>query len=306
MWRRSLRFLGLFALAGLGLPVALLARALTLLGARTSALRLAAATQALWGRGVLRVLGVELVLEGSPPPGTFLVVANHLSYLDIPLLAALFPGRFVAKSEIAGWPVLGQLAQAAGTIFVVQKKQRDLMRVEREMRATLAAGVSVLLFPEGRSTRGQGIERLHSSLLECAVHGGIPCLAVALRYETPTSPWAPASTVCWWGGMGFWRHAWGLVGLERIEARVHVAHTARCGDERKALAAALRSDLEAGFRPVRQEPIAPDTPWPELFGVLPGNGPPAHGAARGAGVACEPASSTLATEAPVPFDRESR
>lgn len=265
MWRRLPRFLGLFALAGLGLPAALLARALALLGARRSALRLSAATQARWGRGVLSVLGVEVVLVGTPPPGTFLIVANHLSYLDIPLLAALFPGRFVAKSEIAGWPVLGQMARAAGTIFVVQKRQRDVVRVEREMGATLEAGVSVLLFPEGRSTRGLAIERLHSSLLECAVGSGIECLAVTLCYETPGSPWSPASTVCWWGGMGFWRHAWGLVGLPRIRATAHVAACARRGTERKALAAALRADLEAGFQPLPQEPIAPDSPWVELF-----------------------------------------
>lgn len=265
MLRRPLRFAGLFALCVVCLPLALASRCLALFGLRRAALRLGAATQGRWARGVLRVLGVEVVVEGTPPPGTFVVVANHLSYLDIPVLASLFPGRFVAKSEIAGWPVLGPLAATVGTIFVVQRRTRDMKRVEREMVATLEAGVRVLLFPEGHSTRGASVDRLHSSLLECTVHAGIPCLAVSLGYETPGEPWAPAATVCWWGGMSFWRHAWNLVGLDHVRSTVRVAPQALGGLERKELARRLHQELLARFQPLRQEPIAPDYPWPELF-----------------------------------------
>lgn len=265
MLRRSIRLAALSGLFALSLPLALSARILALVGAERAAMRLAAATQRRWARGILSVLGVELVLDGTPPAGACVVVANHLSYLDIPVLAALFPGRFVAKSEIAAWPVLGPLAALVGTIFVVQKRRRDVVRVAREMARTLAAGASVVLFPEGHSTRGLGVDRLHSSLLESAVHGRSPCLAVALGYETPADPWAPAATVCWWGGMGFGRHAWNLVGLRRVRVRVRIAATPRRGTERKQLAQALRSDLLEHFVPVRQAPIAPDYAWPELF-----------------------------------------
>jgi len=265
MLRPALRLLGLFAVSGLCLVPAVLTRLLALAGREQAALRLAARTQRRWGRLFLAVLGVELELAGELPRRPALIVANHLSYLDIPVLAALVPGRFVAKSEIAGWPVLGQLAASAGTIFVEQRRARDVLRVEREMATTLAAGVPVLLFPEGRSTRGQRVERLHSSLLECAVRAGLPCRAVALSYETPADPWAPAATVCWWGGMGFWRHAWGLARLAHVRARVAVTALERHGTERKALTAALQADLAAGFVPVRQAPIAPDCPWRALF-----------------------------------------
>lgn len=269
MLRRPLRFAALLGLCGIFAPLALGSRLLALTGARRAATRFAAATQGRWGCAVLSVLGVELDLEGTPPSGAFVVVANHLSYLDIPVLSALFVGRFVAKSEIARWPVLGQLASTVGTIFVVQKRRRDVVRVEREMARTLAAGVPVVLFPEGHSTRGLGVDRLHSSLLECAVRARVPCLAVALGYETPGEPWAPAATVCWWGGMRFWRHARDLVGLRRVRVRVRVAAAARQGMDRKELAEALRRDLVQLFVPVRQAPIAPDYPWPELFAQAP-------------------------------------
>lgn len=265
MLRRTTRFAALAMLCLVLVPPALLSRVLALGGARRAALRLGARTQGWWGRGVLLVCGVEVVLEGARPAGPVIIVANHLSYLDIPVLAAHFPGRFVAKSEIAGWPVMGVLAGLVGTIWVVQQKRRDLVRVEREMTRTLAAGVPVLLFPEGHSTRGATVDRLHSSLLECAAREGIPCLAAALGYETPGDPWAPAATVCWWGGMRFWRHAALLVGLPRVRARVRLASEARTGTDRKALAEVLHADLLARFVPVRQGPVAPDYPWPELF-----------------------------------------
>jgi 1-acyl-sn-glycerol-3-phosphate acyltransferase len=247
----------------------LCARLFARIGPERAALRFAAACQRAWAFGMLAILGVELELVGMPPDGAVLVVSNHLSYLDIPVLARLFPGRFVAKSEIAGWPVLGTLAAMVGTIFVVQKRTRDMVRVQRAMERTLAAGVPVLLFPEGHSTRGLGVDRLHSSLLECAARGRIPCLAVALGYETPHDPWTPAASVCWWGGMGFWRHVGGLIGLRRIRARVAIAPAVRTSSDRKTLAAELQRDLEAGFRPVRQAPVAPSCPWSGLFDTEP-------------------------------------
>lgn len=265
MPRLLFRALAATALFAFILPLVVCARLLALAGPARAALRFAAFTQRVWARGLLALLGVELELVGTPPPGVFLVVANHLSYLDVPVLAALFPGRFVAKSEIAGWPVLGRLTALVGTIFVTQERTRDVLRVEREMARTLAAGVPVLLFPEGHSTRGAGVDRLHSSLLECAASGRIPCLAVTLGYETPGEPWAPAATVCWWGGMSFWRHVGGLMTLRCVRARVCVAPVPRAAQDRKELATLLAADLLAGFVPVRQRPIAPDYPWPELF-----------------------------------------
>src|SRR5262249_20251389 len=164
MWRPPLRLAALLGLSLFFLAPALLSRVLALCGARRTALRLAARVQCVWARGILAVLRVEVVLEGELPARPCLVVSNHLSYLDIAVLSAHFPGRFVAKSEIGGWPVLGPLARTVGTIFLVQKRGRDVLRVEHEMARTLEAGVPVVLFPEGHSTRGVRVDRLHSSL----------------------------------------------------------------------------------------------------------------------------------------------
>jgi 1-acyl-sn-glycerol-3-phosphate acyltransferase len=229
------------------------------------ALALGARTQRWWARGLLRGLGLELALSGVPPERPCLVVANHLSYCDIAVLGTLFPGRFVAKSEIAAWPILGQLARLAGTIFVVQARKKDVLRVDREIARTLAAGFSVVLFAEGGSSRGATVERLKSALFASAARQGFPCLPVSLRYETPRDPWAPAASVCWWGGMRFWPHVWNLLGLHGIRAEVSIAPEPVVGAERKELAGRLHHELLARFRPVRQAPLAPDFPWPEIF-----------------------------------------
>lgn len=266
--RRILRLSGLLAATAALLLPALVSRAMAVVGLRARAARLGAEAQALWARCMLRGMGVRLDL---PPMGRtgvrgpFLVVANHLSYLDIFVLGYLFPGRFVAKHQIASWPVIGPLARSSGTIFLRQARRRDVVRVGEEIDRTLAAGVNVVLFPEGGASRGARIERLHSALLESAVRHDHPCLAVALSYDTPGERWAPAATVCWWGGMGLPRHLWTALGMPRIVARVRWSREPAHGKDRKELARRVRAELERGFVPVRQEPIAPDCPWREQF-----------------------------------------
>ena len=263
--RRCARFAFVFAASVALVPGEIVARALGALGAERSSLKLAARVQQLWSRCMLLGVNVEVVLENPLPPGVHLVAANHLSYVDIPVLGSLFPARFVAKREIAGWPLLGPLTRLAGTIFVLQRRSREVLRVDREIERTLAAGVSVVLFPEGGSSRGLRVERLHSALLDSAARGGFPCLPIALSYETPLDPWAPAATVCWWGGMEFFKHAVVLAGLRRIRCRVSPGSRALAGSDRKELCRGLQAALAERFRPVRQSPLPPGYPWPELF-----------------------------------------
>ncbi len=264
---RLVRFALLACLTIVLLPLALVVALLRLAGLRRAGLWSSALVQAFWARAMLFGMGVEVHLEGALPPRRerALVVANHLSYLDIFVLGALLPGRFVAKGSIAHWPVIGWLARLAGTIFIVQTDKRDLLRVSEEMERTLNAGIRVLVFAEGGSSRGIRVERLHSALFEVAARKGLPCRAITLGYDVPSDPWAPAATVCWWGGMGFWRHFLRLLGHKRILARAAVAPRLVIGRDRKKLTAELQRALEERFVPVRQTPIPPDFPWPELF-----------------------------------------
>lgn len=259
-----LRLLACFGVLLLLAPPVLLAWVLRQVGQEPAGLRLVVACQTLWARWSLALLGVRLDIEGPPPRGPFVVVANHLSHLDIPVLAALFPGRFVAKSEIATWPGIGLVVALSGTLFVRRGDRKDVPRMVGLMRRTLDAGVGVTFFPEGWASRGLEVRRFHPGLLQSSVDGSFPCLAVSLSYETPESELAPAWTVAWWGPVNIFRHLLRMLRQGPVVARVRWAPAARTGHDRKLLAAALEADVRARFAPLRQHRVPDRLPGDPL------------------------------------------
>jgi len=142
-----------------------------------------------WSAKALRRLGVELRIEGRPQPGGVLIVANHVSWLDITTLHAVAPQvRFVSKSAIAHWPLLGSLARAARTLFIEREKKRDALRVVHEVAAALKDGDTVGVFPEGTTGPGGTLLPFHANLLQAAIATGVPVQPVVLRYSEPGLP----------------------------------------------------------------------------------------------------------------------
>jgi 1-acyl-sn-glycerol-3-phosphate acyltransferase len=137
-------------------------------------------------RRMLAILGVELAVRGAPRVhGPVLVVANHVSWLDIDALNAIAGTRFVAKSEVRRWPVVGTVAARTDTFFIVRGSYRDAARVKAAIAAALARGERVCVFPEGTTTDGSRIGRFYAALLQAAVDSGVPVQPVALRYVGP-------------------------------------------------------------------------------------------------------------------------
>ena len=224
-------------------------------------MRVGTMLQAWWARASLRLFGVEVVVDGELPSGPHLVCANHRGYIDILVLASYLPGRFVAMRELAGWPLIGWMCWSSGTLFLDRASKRNLLEVGPRIRETLAAGSSVILFPEGGAGSGDRLRPLRSPLFEAAVREGMPVLPIALSYETPGIPWSTAWTVSWWGGMGLPRHLFRCLKLPRIRARLAIAGEPRLGTDRKRLTEAIAADLEGSLRPVDLYPEPPDNPW---------------------------------------------
>lgn len=204
----------------------------------------------LWARGVCWGLAVRLTVVGEPPRGGAFVVTNHLSYLDIPVLASQMPTVFVSKSEVADWPLIGRGARAMGTVFLARERKRELPAVNRQIEAALAAGDGVVVFPEGTSTKGDQVLAFRPSLLAPAAEAGLAVRSAVLRYETcPGDP--PASlSVCWWGDMPFTPHVSVLLSLKRIDARLEFAPETHCDPDRKRLAEKLWGAVNSRFRPI--------------------------------------------------------
>lgn len=185
-WRRPLRYLWRLPLLalhlGLGLPLTLLlinpvTARLELRGERLDHL-----VVRLWSGTLMRIFGFRLRRYGTPLPGAALFVANHVSWIDIVLMHSQRMMGFVAKAEIARWPLVGWLASRGGTLYHHRGSNDSLHGVMHQMVQRLEQGLAVGVFPEGRTTRGNAIGTFHARIFQPAVLAGVPAQPVALKY----------------------------------------------------------------------------------------------------------------------------
>ena len=136
-----------------------------------------------WARNFLRVWRIDLQVNGAPPKdGPLLMVVNHISWLDILVLHAAGYCRFVAKADVQGWPVIGRMASAAGTLYIARDSRRDALRVVHHMRDALLRGEVVAVFPEGTTSDGITLLPFHANLIQAAISAHAPALPVALQF----------------------------------------------------------------------------------------------------------------------------
>ncbi len=191
-------------------------------------------------RRVLRVFGIETRHIGATPSAG-LLVCNHLSYLDILVLAALAPCAFVAKREVKHWPVFGWFAKLAGTVFVHREQRTQTAQAVDQIDAALQTGVLVVLFPEGTSSGGESILPFKSSLLESATQQTHSLAAGFLRYELGDGN--VSEEVCYWKEMTLVPHLVNLLSKSTIRASVHFNFQRAGKSDRKQLARQLHAEV---------------------------------------------------------------
>ncbi|MDI4632580.1 1-acyl-sn-glycerol-3-phosphate acyltransferase [Pelomonas sp. V22] len=139
-----------------------------------------------WSAKTLAILGIELKRSGTPRPGAKLVLANHVSWLDIAAVHAVMPeARFVSKADIKHWPLVGALVEAAGTLFIERSSKRDALRVVHQTAAALKEGDTVAVFPEGTTGPGPELLPFHANLLQAAIATEVPIQPLLLRWHGP-------------------------------------------------------------------------------------------------------------------------
>ena len=212
--------------------------------------RLSAITRA-WGTMMAFCAGVRIVRPAGPRPLAGVITSNHLTYLDIFVVASTFPCRFIAKREIARWPFLGLLARSVRTIFIERGKRTELIRIGEEIRATEAAGVSVVFFPEGGCSDGSGVRPFHGGLFECAVRAGIRSLPLCVRYRLRDEEKPVSEIVCWADDTPLLSHVWRLLKTGGITAEIQWAEEPVIAADRKSLARVLHEETVSMFAPVR-------------------------------------------------------
>ena len=202
-----------------------------------------------WGRSMCRIMGIRVEVEGEAPRGRFFLVANHVSYVDIIVLASQISAAFVAKAGLARWPLLGVMFLGADTIFINRARKRDVLRVMERVQGCLERDLGVLIFPEGTSGKGEEILRFKSPLLQLAVEHGQPVHHATLTYRAPGDR-PTHQTVCWWDDTPFLSHLLRLLDLPFFEATVRFSSQPIAAGDRKVLAERLRSAMVERFTPI--------------------------------------------------------
>jgi 1-acyl-sn-glycerol-3-phosphate acyltransferase len=193
-----------------------------------------------WSRFASRVVGIRVTTRGAMPPSG-LLVSNHLSYLDVIVLSSIRPCVFVAKRDVAAWPFFGWLARAAGTIFVDRQHRLSSPAVVDLVRATLASGLVVVLFPEGTSSDGSTVLPFKSALLESAVQLRCPVASASIQYALVDG--SVADEVCYWRDMTLVPHLLNLFFKREIRSSCSFSPLRVRTGNRKEIARELREEI---------------------------------------------------------------
>jgi 1-acyl-sn-glycerol-3-phosphate acyltransferase len=233
VWRAfAVPFFSLIALIGNAITIPLLPRGKRL-RARTAWLHQ-------WSRFACRVVGIRVTVQGSMPRSG-LLVSNHLTYLDVIVLSSIGPCVFVAKHDIAAWPLFGWLARSAGTIFVDRERRLSSSEVVDLVRDAVTSGSLVVLFPEGTSSDGSTVLPFKSALLESAARLRCPVAAAAISYELDHG-WV-TDEVCYWGDMVFGPHLLNLFFKREIRSKCSFSVSKIRTGNRKEIASELRDEV---------------------------------------------------------------
>lgn len=197
-----------------------------------------------WALAMLECLAIKLVVKGSPPVnGPMLLVANHISWVDIVVMHAARHCRFVSKDEIARWPVVSTLAGAADTLYITRESRRDAMRVVHQMTQCLRDGDVLAIFPEGTTGDGSTLLPFHANLLQAAISADAPVQPVALQFAdaaTGQISFAP----CYVGDDTLWQSLWRTLRADNVQAVVQFGTPEHAqGRDRRAWAADLRETI---------------------------------------------------------------
>jgi 1-acyl-sn-glycerol-3-phosphate acyltransferase len=258
-------------IAGLALTTAVLFPAQWVLLKRDS--RHAGVPPWWWHRIAVRLLGLRVAVVGLPAPERpLLIAANHVSWLDIVVLGSLMPLSFVAKAEVASWPVFGFLARMQRTVFVDRTRRTDTRVVADRIAARLRRGDPMVLFAEGTSSNGGEVLPFRSALLGAARQAltgdGLPAMVQPVSLVYTRRNGLPLGrrgrpAIAWYGDMEIAGHLWGVLTDGAIDAVVSFGAPIPYDEEadRKRVAAAaeraVREMTSAALAGRPQPPVEP-------------------------------------------------
>jgi 1-acyl-sn-glycerol-3-phosphate acyltransferase len=203
-----------------------------------------------WGKVCCWILGANVVVKNEVPEPPFLLVSNHLSYIDIFVLFSKLRCLFVAKSDVKTWPFIGFIIRTCGILFIDRQRKRDVTRVNKLISRNINANQGIILFPEGTTSPGYEILPFRTSLLEYPASQQFPVSTVSISYKTNAQQEVAYHSVCWWDDTPFFVHFFNLLKLKSFTAVLNFGPDKILDDDRKLLAERLKADIESHFEPI--------------------------------------------------------
>lgn len=214
-------------------------------------------------------MGIKVHFHGEiPRDENFLVVSNHLSYVDVLALGAHLPGRFVTSVEVRETPFLGHIARLAGCLFVERRSRENLSKEVLSLSEALGNGERVTIFPEATSTDGSSVLRFRRPLFQAAADSGVRVLPLVLNYSSLSGHDLSATNrdeVCWYGDMDFGGHLWNL--FKHRELVLEVGVLAPLGGVQEHLDAHQMAEKAWGLISAAYHPISGELSAPKALGL---------------------------------------
>jgi 1-acyl-sn-glycerol-3-phosphate acyltransferase len=203
-----------------------------------------------WSRFFVWLAGMKVEIIGERPKPPFFLVANHLSYSDIPLIRSILECVFVAKREIEGWFAAGRIVGDMANIYVDRGNRRDIPHAGTEILARLDEGEGVVVFPEGTSTKGEEVLPFNSSFFEFAAKTDLPIHYASISYRVDVPGKNASEYICWWDDTSFAAHLFRLFQLRECTAVVTFGCQTVVDSNRKMIAKELWKRVNNKFIPV--------------------------------------------------------
>lgn len=220
-----------------------------------------------WARRLLAILNVRVSCLNEPDalPPRCVLVANHVSWLDVMTIFAVHPAVFVAKDEVRRWPMVGRLCAQAGTLFIARGNRRHARRINGSVGQALSTGRLVAMFPEGTTTDGRVLNPFHRALFQSAVDADAMLQPVGIRYTCPNGTWTDVPAYV--GEMSMVESLWRIVSTRALVAELHFAPPIAARNGHRRDLAQLAETAIAGalnLAPPRRSPETRFDPQGEL------------------------------------------
>ena len=220
-----------------------------------------------WCRQLLDIIDIGILIENTgeqtggwqPARGRCgsLIVANHVSWLDVFVLNAIYPARFIAKAEVRNWPLIGWLCERSGTIFIERAMRQNPASINQHASSILKQGVCIGLFPEGTTTDGKQVWHFRSALIQPAIDAGTLLCPIALRYQDGNGNLSDAAVFT--GDMTLIGSIWRILRSPHFDALLMFTPAlATAGENRRVLARAAQEAIAQRLNNIAARRQAPE------------------------------------------------